>query len=631
MLLVKTLFTVSAYFFLFYYSGLIFSKFFKIKNFSYSIFFSISLIFLIVSLLYFKLDLQFYIIRIIVIILTIILSLLSLTFLNKKIIKKIFLDYFIFIPSIIFFSFLIQIYDLQYYIFRGNYYDVMNYTSMSLAFSSYSFSELNEIFRQQSFDEDNIYLVKAGILNGHRVIAPLFFSINYLPNFIDVFHANSINKLFFLGISSIAIKIFLEELMLIDKKNIILISAIFPFSFWAIYIFEIDAFSQLMALPFSILALCIIFSMSVNFIRISIKEICFYIFIISSFFCIYPEQGSIYGLLGLIFFLINNYKNINKFHFNKKFLVSLILVFLVIMSHENIFSFLKFQLKDFSLTHFSWWGYFGAFLLGSENIVLNETFVSELKEFIKSNDFNLSKIIFKIHNSLILNNYDFYYLNIIPSIFGLYYLSLGKIVSNLDYLKVLLILGLNYLLIKITLKNFIIIFKKHKITQIKFIKFTIIYFLIFSSILLIKFALWQIIKLYMYFSIFFFLLVVINYTTNFKKNRINKLILIFLIIFPIYKFSEFNHGISRNDSFPSIVNKTVKIKIDWVTKKNQLISCEYSSLDNDLDDKIQNKASEELDFELESIERGSVYYIYSIIRSYEKLKYIRSENPCNKN
>ena len=128
MILLKSFFLISSNFFLLYLSGLIFLKYFRIKNYSYSIFFIISLISLIISVLYFKLDIQFNIIRIILLIFLGFSLLLSLKIVNKSIIQKIFLDYLIFIPPILLFSTLIQMYGFQYYIFRGNYYDVINYT-----------------------------------------------------------------------------------------------------------------------------------------------------------------------------------------------------------------------------------------------------------------------------------------------------------------------------------------------------------------------------------------------------------------------------------------------------------------------------------------------------------------------
>ena len=43
---------------------------------------------------------------------------------------------------------------------------------------------------------------------------------------------------------------------------------------------------------------------------------------------------------------------------------------------------------------------------------------------------------------------------------------------------------------------------------------------------------------------------------TYKYNK--KYLLIMLVILPIYKYSEFNHGIGKLDSFPSIIKKNSK-------------------------------------------------------------------------
>ena len=52
-----------------------------------------------------------------------------------------------------------------------------------------------------------------------------------------------------------------------------------------------------------------------------------------------------------------------------------------------------------------------------------------------NNDINIFSTLIKIHKSLILENYLFYILNIIPSIFGMYYLTIGKITSIFELFK----------------------------------------------------------------------------------------------------------------------------------------------------------------------------------------------------
>ena len=58
-----------------------------------------------------------------------------------------------------------------------------------------------------------------------------------------------------------------QELKIIKKKkNILIFSTLFPFCFfWQIYIFEIDAYAQLMALPFSLISLTVIYLITKKF------------------------------------------------------------------------------------------------------------------------------------------------------------------------------------------------------------------------------------------------------------------------------------------------------------------------------------------------------------------------------
>ena len=50
--------------------------------------------------------------------------------------------------------------------------------------------------------------------------------------------------------------------------------------------------------------------------------------------------------------------------------------------------------------------------------------------------------------------------------------------------------------------------------------------------------------------------------------------MVLLMLLPIYKYSEFNHGIGRLDSFPSIIKQENKKLINWTTlDKEKLLKC----------------------------------------------------------
>ena len=106
------------------------------------------------------------------------------------------------------------------------------------------------------------------------------------------------------------------------------------------------------------------------------------------------------------------------------------------------------------------------------------------------------EFIYSIHYE---NNYKFIYLNLLPSLFGLYHITIGKILNSLDYLFLILTLLLNIYLIKIVIQNFSII-KKYKLYIFSFI-------VLFIFLVLNK-NFWTVIKIYSYlfpfYSFFFF-------------------------------------------------------------------------------------------------------------------------------
>ena len=97
-------------------------------------------------------------------------------------------------------------------------------------------------------------------------------------------------------------------------------------------------------------------------------------------------------------------------------------------------------------------GLFWRFFISKENLILNQNFVNELKLFIS--DSSLLDIIKKLHTEHFSNNYYFIYLNIFPSLSGLYFLLPGKVENPVEIsIYILLILSLNFYLLLILSKN----------------------------------------------------------------------------------------------------------------------------------------------------------------------------------
>ena len=116
-------------------------------------------------------------------------------------------------------------------------------------------------------------------------------------------------------------------------------------------------------------------------------NICYFSILNSALFLIYPELFCVTLIIisGLFFEkLIRSKKNI----FNKK----CIFYFNYIYFNHTLPSFKTnylFLLGQYSLSvsdNKDWWGYFGAFVLGKENLVQNEYYITQIKNFFSQNN-----------------------------------------------------------------------------------------------------------------------------------------------------------------------------------------------------------------------------------------------------
>jgi len=468
---------------------------------------------------------------------------------------------------IIFYLLLAQIYGEQFYIFRGNHYDAANYTGMSLISSLYSYSEINSLLNL-NISPPNFYLMDfANRILSDRPMVSVFIGLFYFPNFIDLYLVNYLLKIFFVSLVPSAVIFFFEKSkFLISKFNAFLISQFFVFSFFIFYITEIDAYSQL-----SVFAISLIFISLVIFdfnIRKFVIKFSFYIVIISSaFFLLYPEQASIYFIFILIFILFHNIRylnNINIFYNFCFFAISFLI--LTSLGGVYIYTFLLNQFNTAVYSNLDWWGYFGAFVLGAKNIVINLDHVIDIKKYLIEHD--TLKTFEYIHKLNIKEHGSFYFLNIVPSFFGAYY------INGLDFLNIRIIYFIN-----IILTFSIVIFISFNIKKI-FLEKKIIYifyqylffFLLFSFVLIFfRESYWVGIKIFFYFSFFVFLLSIVKFEK--KIITINYLLVFFIILFPIYKFNSFNFGIGTYDSFPSILKKNYKISYNLVISREMIKKC----------------------------------------------------------
>ncbi|MDA7596898.1 hypothetical protein N8707_00265 [Candidatus Pelagibacter sp.] len=486
---------------------------------------------------------------------------------------------FITVFPIIFFLTIGFIYGEQYYVFRGNYWDYFNYVSSALLYSDFNFSEVLSLKEKSDLP---LFFKTALASQNSRPLVMLIMSYFYNFKFIDIFLLSYLFKVFITSLSTIAFFCLLKNFFKKNKfQEILIITVTYILSFWNLYIIEIDAISQLASLSIFLLLLSKIKEIFKN-LRSKNYNFYFYIAILfSAFFLLYPELSIIYVLIVLIFGLISKSINLRFLRENYVIIFLFILLFLIltITNYKTTYIFLFEQSKDGLFKNNNWWGYFGSFILGRENPVMNPDFVNLLKDYLE-NSTNIKSTIIWLNDNLTLFDYKYYQFNILPSVLGFYFLTDMKILGGSTLLNVFILLLLSIYLIFIILRNVKIVLSLKDDFNI-LIKSSFLVILSLFILLINNFQIWSIIKLYFYFSIFYFLFIILflEHENKYLKFRINYPILMLIIIFPLYKFSNFNNGILRYDSFPSIMNTESKKSVNWHFDATKFAKCKHIELD----------------------------------------------------
>ena len=203
-----------------------------------------------------------------------------------------------------------------------------------------------------------------------------------------------------------------------------------------------------------------------------------------------------------------------------------------------------------------WYVYFGSFFLGRITPDLfDQEFVSYLSLNL-STDSNFFSLFGNIIEAIDKFDYNYVYINLIPSSFGFYFLTDIKFISKTISMPILLLFGI-YLIYNY-LKNLRLIFVSSN-KNYNIIKSLLIIFIVFFLTFLIQGKIFSIIKLILYFSLIIFIPTFIN----FKSGNVKLYLCCLVFIFPIYKFTIFNDGIMRQDSFPSIQIYETKKNYNW--------------------------------------------------------------------
>jgi hypothetical protein len=504
---------------------------------------------------------------------------------------------FLSIPIFFFFLFLATIYGEQFYIFRGNYWDYFYYIKQALLISNNNFKNLP----LHSYDlSEGITAVLSDKFNHEAPSISIVLSFFLKLKFFSVFELTYIFTTILLSLISISFNFIFFK---INKVNYYFIPIVFTLSFWCLYIYEIQALRHLCSLGLFISSIGLLYDFNVNFNKKKIKYFLILIFLESSIFLIYSEFFLFNALFLLIyFFLLIFKKEISLWNYK---IILIILFFFLIFSFpgykSNLLPIIN-NIKNFKgLSSLDFWGYYGAFIIGKNNLVNSSDFVENLKYQIHFNNLGSYNLFFYIIKFHFLNNYNLILVNIIPSFFGLYFLTAGS--GGLLFAFLIIAISV-YLIIKF-LKNLYFIFNYSNNFNLILISLFVTW-ISCSVILLINSSYWGLIKLYFYFFIFF----IITTFFVFEKNKRNfylspNLLLIFLLmLFPFYKYSQYNSGIGRKDSFPSILNSSLKNDFNWFIDRNKIKSCNNTLIESKL-----NK---------ENVVK--VYYV-KLILAHDKLNY----------
>ena len=490
---------------------------------------------------------------------------------NKKFYKIIFKPFIPILFFTIIFSYIAHKHGIQYYVFRGNYWDYFNYLASSLMIFNYSLDLLinNEILLQSQ----DIFPRMGWLF--HLNIRPtinIYFSIFYNLKTEHFFLTNFIIKTTSFFFLFTTFYIFFYDLKLkFLKKKLTIFCLLLCLSFWPIYIFEIDSLVQLFSL--SLLILCFHYLMNIEKIFASKNKLLISQFFIIhlALFLIYPEIFIIYSIASLIYLLLLGKRTVNLIKFNNYTFLALSILFIFSSSlfYKTHFVYLATAVEIGLNQTFEIAGYFGSFVLGKNNPVLNTIFVENLKNFLNHNQ-DFFSIGSYVHQGLISNGFNFYYLNILPSIFGFYQYTFNKISMDQELYHVLFLCLLNIGIIFFFLRNIKNIFNSsNNFTTL--IKAALITFFLLSLLFIFKSAIWSIIKLYFFFS--FFIMIISIFI--FKKNDIslNYPFFILLIIFPLFFYTGVEHGIGRVNSFPSIINRQLKQNFSWKLNLKKIKEC----------------------------------------------------------
>ncbi|MFL2886668.1 MAG: hypothetical protein ACJZ4H_01490 [Candidatus Pelagibacter sp.] len=497
-----------------------------------------------------------------------------LIFLTLKEKKKFFFDFYnislISLPIFLIFVIYALFVGEQFYIFRGNYWDNMNYISSGILIKDLQFSDIINL-KEINKDHSQILLFNGTANILIRPVSTFLLAQLFYFKVDSFFFTNYLFKVFLI-IQIFYSFYFLVSQIKIEKKYFL--SFVYIFSFWTLYVFEIDAQSHLGSIPLFLSLLGILLSSKLNNIFPGRSDSILFLLLSVALFIFYPEFFLIFSLFFLLFvFLHKNFLKVLKLEKYKFFYLFIFFLLLTIPSYTTNYEGVIRLVQIATSSKIDYWGYYGLFLLGDSMEIVTKDNIILIKNLFINNQ-KLSLLFPDIKEFFFKNGYYLIPLNLIPSFFGLYFFTVGKVINFIDIIFIFFTLFLNIYIIILFKRNFLKIFSCSTKIELIFCSFFFI-FIGLSLFLLINNNYWTLIKLYSYLGPVIFLFLSININTIGKKRYgLNIFILILLLIFPFYKFTSINDGIGRFDNFPSIINPIYKKEIKWYLDKKKLSSCE---------------------------------------------------------
>jgi hypothetical protein len=499
----------------------------------------------------------------------------------------------IYLPLLILFFFSL-LFEENFYAFRGNIWDHFTNIALALTFEQINYAEISSLLKKEKFTQlpfkeyveiNNFtkiyYTLSLPNIIG-RVGPPIFTSVIFQFKFLDIYLISYALKTTYLILSYFSFIFFLK---IIDykskfKNKIFIISLIFTLSFWTLYIFESDAISQLLAYSASIIFFSYFFKIFIQLKDYKFQDLIFLSLSLSFIFLFYESQAIVFVLFLFFAFFIKLKTCIKNFKILFYAALLFILLTLPRLYNNTILA------LSFSDATVDYWGYFGSFILGRENIVLDSDYVNKIKSLLDGGNSNF--LVFKkIIEFNFKEKYFFIFFNIFPSLLGFYFITPGVLQYNSSIISTSLFFIISSYVVIVFYKNIKNIFI-NKYNIFNFFSFIIFFYFCLSLVLIFKNNFYGLVKLYFYFAPIWFILIFFRFNSN-KKNFIdgvNIFLLLIMSTFFIYKYSDYNYGISRIDSFPSTLKKELKISQNWSLKKVRFAQC--LSINLNIEDYLQN-------------------------------------------